>query len=177
MENYKEKYEHALETIKKIKNANIDNKKLVDFIEYEYPQLKDSDDERIRKELIKFIKSEYGEEAKKEWIDYLEKKKEQVWSDNDEYYKQAIIKDLNGLYSMSSVEQYKDLLLKEMEWFDKLPERFVLQPEIKWTQKDDYIYKNIYSLVKENIIDPNKKQWIEECLNWLVSFKEKLTNK
>lgn len=53
---YKEKYEQALENIKKIKAANKDNKSLVDFIEYKYPELKESEDEKIRKALIQHIK-------------------------------------------------------------------------------------------------------------------------
>lgn len=55
MDIYKQKYEKALENFKKIKAANKDNNELVDFIEYEYPELKESEDEdeRIRKSLIK----------------------------------------------------------------------------------------------------------------------------
>ena len=80
MENYKKKYEQAIENLKKIKAANKDNKELVDFIEYKYPELKESDD-RIRKEIIEFLKiklklaeeSEYITENLERWIDWLEK--------------------------------------------------------------------------------------------------------
>lgn len=57
---YKEKYEQALENFKKIKAANKDNKELVDFIEYEYPELKESEDERIRKEITDMIYYYHG---------------------------------------------------------------------------------------------------------------------
>lgn len=53
---YKKKYEQAIENFKKIKAANKDNNELVDFIEYEYPELKENMDEKIRKELIKLMK-------------------------------------------------------------------------------------------------------------------------
>lgn len=56
MENYKEKYEQALNNLKKIKDANKDNKELVDFIEYKYPELKESEDERVRKSIIELVK-------------------------------------------------------------------------------------------------------------------------
>ena len=56
MEDYKKKYEEALENIKKIKSTNKDNKELVDFIEYEYPELKESEDERVRKHLLKHFR-------------------------------------------------------------------------------------------------------------------------
>lgn len=49
MENYEEKYKHALENFKKIKSANSDNKELVNFIEYEYPELNKSENERIKR--------------------------------------------------------------------------------------------------------------------------------
>ena len=52
---YKKKYEQALENLKRIKTANEDNKELVNFIEYEYPELKKSEDERIRKAIIKMV--------------------------------------------------------------------------------------------------------------------------
>lgn len=58
MENYKEKYEQALENIKKIKATNKDNKKLVDFIEYKYPELKESEDERIRKWIYNLVSNQ-----------------------------------------------------------------------------------------------------------------------
>lgn len=52
---YKEKYEQAIEDIKKIKDANKDNKELVDFIEYKYPELKESEDERMIKSFKRLI--------------------------------------------------------------------------------------------------------------------------
>ena len=44
-----------------------------------FPELKESKDERIRKELIAYIKGELapGQELIKQWIAYLEKQKEQ----------------------------------------------------------------------------------------------------
>lgn len=78
---YKKKYEEALENIKKIKSANKDNKELVDFIEYEYPELKESEDERISKEIISYITDHKNwfpkEETKNSWIAWLEKQGEQ----------------------------------------------------------------------------------------------------
>lgn len=44
---YEKKYKEALDNFKKIKAANKDNKELVNFIEYEYPELKKSEDGMI----------------------------------------------------------------------------------------------------------------------------------
>ena len=80
-EDYKRKYEQAIENLKRIKTANKDNKELVEFIEYEYPELKESEDERIRKHLIKH----FGNKSKEDWngvpvksiLAWLEKQGEQ----------------------------------------------------------------------------------------------------
>lgn len=60
MEDYKKKYERALYDLEIIKNANKDNKELVAFIEYEYPELKESEDEKIRKALIHYFSEQDG---------------------------------------------------------------------------------------------------------------------
>lgn len=71
--NYKEKYHTAIENIKKIKNANKNNKELVDFIEYKYPELIESKDERIRRALIRDIGIAMPVEAAQKYIAWLEK--------------------------------------------------------------------------------------------------------
>ena len=83
MKDYKKKYEDALKNIKRIKAANKDNRELVDFIEYKYPELKESEDERIRKEIIYYLDREitlsnFGGDIAifKEWIAWLEKQGE-----------------------------------------------------------------------------------------------------
>lgn len=81
--NYEEKYKQALENFKKIKSANSDNKKLVNFIECEYPELRESEDERIRYSLMSFLNSlsetevPSQEEFKKWWM-WLEKQGEKT---------------------------------------------------------------------------------------------------
>lgn len=84
MENYEEKYNKAIDVIKRIKEVNKDNAELVDFIEYNYPELKKSDDEKIRKDIISFVEQAidagYGiisKERKEKWIAWLEKQGEQ----------------------------------------------------------------------------------------------------
>lgn len=79
MENYKQKYEQAIENLKKIKAANKDNNELVNFIEYEYPELKESEDERILRRIINIV-DEYSAKHQidnADCIDWLEKQGEQ----------------------------------------------------------------------------------------------------
>ncbi len=88
MENFEQKYKEALENFKKIKSANSDNKELVNFIEYEYPELRESEDDKIRKELVEFVNQYgdkfYGQISKACAISWLEKQGEQKPTDKIE---------------------------------------------------------------------------------------------
>lgn len=61
-----------IENMRKMLDAGIISK---EDIERAFPQLAESEDERIRKELISFVNKYYGEETKKEVLAYLEKQK------------------------------------------------------------------------------------------------------
>ena len=77
-------YDEALERAQKATRAGSDV--AMDIVQYIFPQLAESEDERIRKELIEFIKwsvdrhfmREDFHQAKRpsEWIAYLEKQKD-----------------------------------------------------------------------------------------------------
>ena len=54
--NYEQKYKEALERAKKLQET-CDNTAVVGWCEYILPELKESEDERIRKELIEHIKA------------------------------------------------------------------------------------------------------------------------
>ena len=77
MDTYKEKYNEALERAKSFKTPE-----LRDVAEYIFPELKKSEDEKIRKELITHCRNtrcvtEEGAERIAKWIDWLEKQGEQ----------------------------------------------------------------------------------------------------
>ena len=97
--NYEEKYKQAIDNIKKIKDANKDNTALVDFIEYNYPELKENEDEKKLKELMSCFEKweiipEYTEEIKT-WIEGLiEKQKKVEWGEKDEGIKNCLIATL-----------------------------------------------------------------------------------
>lgn len=86
---YREKYEQALENLKRIKKANRDNKELVDFIEYQYPELKESeDDKRILNILRSMVHGTYEvqtQEMVDELLSWLESIKPQnTWKPSNE---------------------------------------------------------------------------------------------
>ena len=71
-----------------------------ELIDITFPELKESEDERIRKEIIGYLNSRVAtaEETEllyfKRWLAYLEKQKDQKpaeWSEEDEYRRQQVI--------------------------------------------------------------------------------------
>ena len=79
MMNYKEKYNEALERAKKLHGTVAAGR---DFLAEIFPELRESDDERIRKGIIRFLNSEQAEgiftyEARQSWLAWLEKMSEE----------------------------------------------------------------------------------------------------
>jgi hypothetical protein len=97
--NYEKKYKEALEKAKKVHNRKdaTDGGKLI--LESMFPELKESEDERIRKELIDAIQGLWDNDAlpmpltvkrKNNWIAWLEKQGEQKEMDYNEEFKKCI---------------------------------------------------------------------------------------
>lgn len=134
---YKEKYEQALENLNKIKNANKDNKALVDFIEYKYPELKENGDEKIRNWLIDTIKQIPNDSIEWEIVNtkiinkenvvaWLEKQGKQIpikWTEEDEKIKREIevILANTNLSKFALKYTFSDII----SWFKSLKERII----------------------------------------------------
>lgn len=93
MEDYKEKYEKALERAKDYHRGHTLDVPPQAAMEYVFPELKESEDERIRKELIEHIKANcesgfvlFQKFSPDNVITWLEKQGEQspAWSEEDE---------------------------------------------------------------------------------------------
>ena len=85
-------YDEALERAKKVKHdiENIGCAMAPDMLEVIFPELCESEDERIRKDIIAFIKAvacktAISEEREGKWIVYLEKQKEQKPAEKQDY--------------------------------------------------------------------------------------------
>jgi GNAT superfamily N-acetyltransferase len=121
-----------------------------------FPELKESEDDRIRKELIEYLTHRaevtgFIDEDKdcKRWISYLEKQKDSKvvkfdhdreqqpaeWSEEDKVMLNNIIygvhmksiKPLDEMDDRSKYEKYEDFL-------KSLPQRFNLQPKNEWSE-------------------------------------------
>jgi len=73
---YEKKYNEALDAIKKLQEANPSDEGIQNWVNDNFPKLKESKGERIREQIISFIE-EYGNPAhcewQKDWIAWLEK--------------------------------------------------------------------------------------------------------
>lgn len=95
---YKEKYEKALEWMKSVYSTMQGSDK--EDAEHYFPELAESEDERIRKELIFFLKEEIPQcsikehaDKLKEFVSYLEKQKEQKPRDYRKLYEEVVNSD------------------------------------------------------------------------------------
>ena len=122
MENYKEKYEQALENLNKIRTANKDNKELVDFIDYKYPELKEINDKKIKEGLIEHLKELRDwtptellpiklKEHYDTWINYLEKQ------DIEKYENKIIPKFEVGNRISNGINTYLIMEIEKDGWY------------------------------------------------------------
>lgn len=99
-------------------------------LEYLFPELKESEDEKIRKEILEHCKNQtelyiqlgYKCPQIQSWIDWLEKQGEQkpAWSEEDEKERKRIITWL----SIFKNEFYTDAYQCAMAWLESLKDRF-----------------------------------------------------
>ena len=62
--NYKEKYETLIEAIKVLRDTNPSDSGIQNWVNDYVPELAESEDEKIRKTLIRFFKDQYPNETK-----------------------------------------------------------------------------------------------------------------
>lgn len=95
MEDYKEKYNKLVEAIKVLQEANPSNKGIQNWINAKVPELAESEDEKIRKDLISLLNSSINgkkvfsinDTTRKQMIAWLEKQGEQKQQDKEYTFK------------------------------------------------------------------------------------------
>ena len=129
---YEQRYNEALEKIKNGLQPLSDGTKISGvtraFLEEVFPELKEGEDERIRKAILKMLHEtpnnlvwvDYGLRKKDAiaWLEKQGKKKPTEWSEEDDAYK---------LFAISAVEDYydkKNPLQKDLvDWLKSFKER------------------------------------------------------
>lgn len=142
---YEEKYNQTIESIKRI-YEQVDSfvKELMDK---EFPELRESEDERIRKELISFILDRKNwfpkEETKASWIAWLEKQGEQKPTDKVEQkpYPETLDKAIElyyysygngkGGFDNLSLDNFKDIIKTFVEDYGNNP--------AEWSEEDEQL--------------------------------------
>lgn len=195
---YKKKYEDALERCKKAFNFNnlaYSHEEIRERLEHVFPELKKSEDKRIREELIRDIDIAMLFETAQRYIAWLEKQGEQKANEihpifrvgdyikNKKTSDKVLIEQLDiatKAYCYVSydgaAEIHSDLSFsKQDEW--KLIGQIVEQNHA-WSEEDERIYKVVLEILNSwakgtiggSIIPPCTDRYI----NWLKSLKERM---
>ena len=159
-------YDEALEKAK----AHISNKGIgdtVDLCKHIFPELAESEDERVRKEIIHYIlykANGVSEKQEHEWIAYLEKQKEQklAWSEEDEEMLEYVIGDVNDAKQLFATKEAIDLCDKEIAWLKSL------RPSWKPNDKDEERLIKTSMVFLKDFADMGYENAVE-CIDWLKS--------
>jgi hypothetical protein len=147
------RYDQALERAKQLsKELTVD-----DIVEQIFPELKESEDERVRNKLIEFFKGYFPDEewwgniTQEDIIAYLEKQGEQkpAWSEEDEEISEAIIKRIKGESEALSVS-----LSSAISWVGNIKDRVQLQNQ--WKPSDRQI--NVLEYYMYNLVCNEHKE-------------------
>lgn len=159
MNTYEKKYKEALSKAKDMLSYKEVRR---EDMEYLFPELAESEDEKIRNEIIQFLQLPHpqfvGKRNHAEWIAWLEKQGEQKEIDYNEELKKC--KD-NPLYFF---DKYVKIKLKEQKpvWSEEDEKK--CQETIGWFEKRCFPY----ALEHEN---PAR-----ESIKWLKSLKERINH-
>lgn len=194
---YEKKYKESLEKAKALicgeteMNAPV---YYVDNIKDIFPELKESEDERIRKEIIKAVNlycSEYlrGTKVRDEMLAWLEKQKPvDVLSDEERNKELSLSLQIQAYLNTACDELYaegKPLYSKErlkdihecMKMWQKLHNHYFynvseLKP-VEWSEEDETKLVNIIIMLKEGASHHFTKDDITKGVSWLKSIVQK----
>ena len=160
---YEKKYNEALELARANHKFYKEHTEDVKLLEAIFPELAESEDERIRKAIVKSIEDDssvYEQEVSKEqMLDWLEKQKEQK-------------PVLPGFDSMTPEEKMNHPLY--LEGFDMGREVGKVEAEQKpaeWSEEDEKIRGNLMSLLANMRGDRITEETYQKYYPWLKSLK------
>ena len=162
-------------------NSPTTTKKEKVLLEAMYPELKESDGEKIRKFLVEYFSG--FSVWRGDWdikpvmiLDWLEKQKEQKpaeWSEKDILTLDSIISIVEDWESEQSEEEKEYYgATQKSDFLKSLPERFNLQPKQEWSEEDEKIVRFYEADYHNQIGDMSMKDVINmrlEFKNWLVN--------
>ena len=166
----KKKYSETVEEAKRLyETANSDQRYVLETL---FPELLESEDEKIRKEIIAVFKGQFAftsEEDNKRYIAWLEKQKEFVSADFDDVWETADCDELTA-----PLEKYSKDAIKKMchAWYDKgieLERKAGLKKQ-EWNEDDEDDVTILEAYIRSN-------EWSDSHINRALCIIERLVNK
>ena len=188
---YEKKYKEALERARALRNEAIEKEYVDDYIkDYEtiFPELRESEDERIRKAIIEAIKDYWSdnEQAMTDCLAYLEKQKEPKpveWGEEDN----RMIGRIRGIieryaFTQSAVDVNGELCEKEYVEMDAWLKSLLSGKRQTWGKEDERIVKFIIEALEfyaspsrldhfELFVKVEALETKEKALAWLKSLR------
>lgn len=180
--NYEEKYKKVLEQAKQA-IENIPDKSLISWLENIFPELRESEDEKIRKELISFFtkRDEFTKNdpfnglSNKQIISWIEKQgEESSWSEEDEKMCQETIDWFEKKcfpYALESENPARE----SIKWLKSLKDRVQPQPKQDWSKKDEDAWRtllfNFENMNQKYLWGDGENCYVIDIINFLKSLK------
>ena len=172
--NDKEKYNAALERAAKLRVQNPFDT-VGQMVEHIFPELKESEDERIKKMLIRHIRQERGSLSNNETqmiINWLEKQGGQkpAWREEDESWFKEL--ELMALSFSNDVSYRKEFF----DWLKSVKDR--VQHKVEWNEEDEKIKKELITHFRNTRCTTEKgAKKIVKWIAWLEKQGEQPTDK
>ena len=187
-------YDEAFRRAKE-KYVEFEGMKQGNVLEDVFPELKESEDERIRGNIIATIHLYYGEPLEyeaKEMIAWLEKQGEQkpadtekgakgndreipnsAWSEEDETKIKSIIALLKSP-SLCAMDGNKGIIDENIKYLNTLKERVQPQPKQEWSEEDEKTVNDIMWIIeayRKNGFNETHLQIANNSETWLKSLR------
>ena len=188
MDYYKKKYDEALGKAEEFYNDkdNIRYANAEGMLEEIFPELKEPEDEQIRKYLIRYIDNTMkSSELKSKLLAWLEKQGEQKhaeWSKEDDNCLSIIIAEFSKC-SGRTVSKYT--WMRCNDFLNSLKDRVSPQPKQEWNEEDEEYLNFVIDAMKilqvkctENEIKRHSNSqaapYYGKVINWLKSLKQRI---
>ncbi len=148
--------------------------KVKEFVDYLLPELKESEDEKIRKELIDYLKEFVPFDDTGRYIAWLEKQGEQkaIKHNNDATIDSNLndycCKVYNALHKENggnlSFARLQHLAMDIYKWCKE-------QKPVEWSEEDEENLYHIDALIKDSSLEVHRQEYLS---NWLKSLKDRV---
>ena len=178
---YEKKYKEAIERLKQWDREHPDGYSIQERDEFIFPELKESEDEKIEKELIDYLKERkscesYGQYIVRynRWIAWLEKQGEQKATVPKFKIGQTIKKEgFNIGFTIAKIENgfYYDTTGSNFPINDEKNWKLVEQKPVEWSEEDEEMIDSIIGNIKYLYsIGSCDNATVDKKVNWLKSL-------